>query len=120
MSRIMMEMMAEMMPMMMPGGMTPEMHEKMMAQFKMKMTPGLQEGELPGSLHDAMMKLMANMHMMPESMEPGTTPTMMIEAMLKGWRDKYGSIPDIAPMPMDKEPVAPPLPARAAHLDGRQ
>jgi multiple sugar transport system substrate-binding protein len=27
---------------------------------------------------------------------------------------------DIAPMPMGKEPVAPPLPARAAHLDGRQ
>jgi hypothetical protein len=39
MSSIMMEMMAKMMPMMMPDGMTREMHEKMMAQFTMKMTP---------------------------------------------------------------------------------
>jgi hypothetical protein len=114
MSRIMMEMMEEMMPMMMPRGMSKEMHEKMMEQFKMKMTPGLQPGELPGSLHDAMMKLMPDMKMMPESMQPGATPQMMIDMMLKGWREKHGGMPDIAAMPMDTEPAAPPLASKRA------
>jgi hypothetical protein len=111
MSRIMREMMEEMMPMMMPGNMSPEMHERMMAQFRMKLAPGIQEGELPGSLHDAMMKLMPDMKMMPGSMEPGQTAPMMVEAMLKGWQEKYGQMPDAPPMPMEREPVAPPLPA---------
>ena len=104
MSRIMMEMMDEMMPMMMPQGMTPEMKEKVMMQFKMKMRPGMEEGEIPGSLHDALMKLMPDMKMMPESMEPGKIPTMMVDAMLKGWEEKYGNMPDVAPYPMDSEP----------------
>jgi len=49
MNRIMEEMMMEMMP----GGMSEEMKRKMMEQFRMKMTPGIQEGEVAGSLHDA-------------------------------------------------------------------
>lgn len=110
MSRIMMEMMDEMMPMMMPQGMSPEMKEKMMMQMKMKMTPGIQDGELPGSLHDAMMAMMPDMKMMPEAMEPGKTPTMMTEMMLKGWQEKYGNMPDIEPISMNTEPTAaPPL-----------
>ena len=109
MNRIMMEMMEEMMPMMMPEDMPAQMHEKMMAQFKIKMTPGIQQGELPGSLHDAMMKIMPKMKMDPASMEPGQTPKKMIDMMLKGWEKKYASMPDIEPMPMDKEPSAPPL-----------
>lgn len=109
MSRIMMEMMDEMMPMMMPDGMTSEMEEKMMAQFKMKMKPGLQEGELLGSLHDAMMAMMPDMKMMPEAMEPGQTPTMMVDMMLKGWQEKYGNLPDIEPISMDSDPTPPPL-----------
>jgi len=141
MSRIMMEMMMEMMPMMMPDSMqmsdemkqmmmtgdmqnmqkmlemmSPEMRhvrEMMMEQFKMKMMPGLQQGELPGSLHDAMMKVMPNMKMMPEAMEPGKSSQMMVDMMLKGWRDKYGNMPDIELMPMDAEPTAPP-PLRSA------
>jgi hypothetical protein len=108
MNRIMMEMMDEMMPMMMPEGMTPQMKDKMMAQFKMKMTPGIQEGELPGSLHDAMMAMMPNMKMMPEAIEPGKTPTMMTAMMLKGWQEKYGNMPDIEPIAMDKQPSTPP------------
>ncbi len=104
MSRIMREMMDEMMPHMMPGGMSEEAHERMMAQMRMKLTPGLQDGELPGSLHDAMMKLMPDMKMMPESTAPGETPQMMVDAMLKGWREKHGGMPDVEPMPMDREP----------------
>ena len=104
MTRIMKEMMMEMMPMMMPGGMTPAMHKKMMAQMAMKMRLGLEPGELPGSLHDAMMAMMPGMKMMPGSMEPGKTPQMMVDAMLKGWEKKYGNLPDIAPLPMDREP----------------
>jgi hypothetical protein len=108
MNRIMREMMQEMMPLMMPDGMAPQMHEKVMAQFKMKMTDGLQEGEIPGSLHDAMMQLMPHMRMDPESMEPGKTPHKMVAAMLQGWQDKYGSMPDVEPYPMDHEPTPPP------------
>lgn len=114
MTRIMREMMDEMMPMMMPE-MTPEMHEQVLAQFKMKMTPGMQPGEIPGSLHDALMKMMPNMRMMSGSTEPGLTPTMMVSTMLRGWQEKYGDLPDIAPWPMKSEPNAPPpLPAQAA------
>jgi hypothetical protein len=112
MTRIMREMMDEMMPHMMPEGMSEaerrELHPKMMDQFTKKMTPGMQDGELPGSPHDAMMQLMPNMKMMPGSTEPGQTAQMMVDAMLAGWRAKGGSLPDIAPYPMDQEPTAPP------------
>ncbi|MHB8995082.1 MAG: hypothetical protein ACYC63_07530 [Armatimonadota bacterium] len=111
MSRMMMEMMEEMMPMMMPQGMSPQQHEQMMAQVKMKLAPGCEPGEHPGSLHDAMMKMMPDMKMMPEATEPGKTPKMMIDAMLRGWQEKYGNMPDIEPMPMATEPKLPPLAA---------
>ena len=106
MNRIMMEMHEEMMPMHMPEGKTlsPEMREKMMAQFKMKMAPGMQDGEIEGSLHDAMMKLMPDMKMDMNGMKPGHTPQKMVDAMLKGWREKYGNIPDIEPLPMNDMP----------------
>jgi len=100
MSRIMMEMMDEMMPMMMP-----DMKEMMMAQFKMKMRPGMEPGEIEGSLHDAMMKMMPDMKMMPEAMQPGKTPQMMVDMMLKGWQEKYGTMPDIESYPMNREPT---------------
>jgi hypothetical protein len=108
MSRIMLEMMDEMMPVMMPGGMSEHHKQQMMAQVRMKLAPGLEEGEHPGSLHDALKQMMPDMQMMPESMEPGATPTRMIEAMLQGWREKYGDMPDVAPMPMDTEPTLTP------------
>jgi hypothetical protein len=127
MTRMMMEMMQEMMPMMhasmkggmnsgmssmqgnmnqMNGGMSQEMHQKMMAQLKMKLTPGIQEGEIPGSWMDAMKVLMPNMKMSPEAMEPGKINPMMVEAMLKGWQEKYGNLPDIESISMDTEPSA--------------
>ncbi|QWV92965.1 hypothetical protein KP004_17615 [Geomonas oryzisoli] len=107
MNRIMMEMMEEMMPLMMPGQPDPLMKAQMMEQFKKKMTPGMQEGELPGSLMDALKKVMPQMQMSPESMEPGQTPQKMVDVMMKGWQDKYGAMPDVAPMPMEQEPAAP-------------
>ena len=119
MNRVMMEMHEEMMPLMMPDGMKkmdPKMHEKMMAQFKMKLTPGMQEGEVPGSIMDAMKAVMPNMKMNPKSMEPGATPIEMARAMLQGWEKKYGGLPDIAPISMATDPSAPPLPAEAKRL----
>ena len=104
----MQEMQAEMMPMMMPGGMDPAQHARMMRAVRAKNTPGLQSGEVEGSLHDAVMATMPGMKMMPEAMEPGKTPKMMVDAMLAGWRQKHGSMPDIAPMDMSREPHLPP------------
>lgn len=147
MSKIMMEMMMEMMPHMMPSmmpagmgmddmdkmsmeemmaKMTPEQrksHDMMMEQFKKKLTPGIQEGELPGSLHDAMMAQMKQMgmemKMMPGAMEPGKTPSMMVEMMLKGWQAKHGSMPDIAPYDLSTEPSTVP-PVVVAQVTGRE
>ncbi|AFY55689.1 hypothetical protein Riv7116_3218 [Rivularia sp. PCC 7116] len=105
MTRMMMEMAMEMMPMM-HGNMNQEMHQKIMAQLKMKLTPGIQEGEIPGSWIDAMKVLMPNMKMSPEAMQPGKINPMMVNIMLDGWREKYGSLPDIEPISMDIEPSA--------------
>ena len=113
MGRIMMEMMNEMMPMMMPDGMSPARKAKVMAQFKMKMMPGMQRGEIEGSLHDAMMKLMPDMKMMPGSLEPGETAQGMVATMLAGWRKKHGGMPDIAATYVQANPQEPPL--RAKH-----
>jgi hypothetical protein len=112
MNRMMEEMMEEMMPQMMPGGMDAQMKEQMMEQFRMKLAPGLQQGEIPGSLQQAMKKMMPNMRMMPEAMEPGATPKKMIDAMMNGWRNKWGDLPDVAPWPMATEPNMPPFPER--------
>ncbi len=108
MTRIMMEMHDEMMPMMMPEGgrMEPAMHQRMTESMKQKLMPGMQDGETPGSLHDAMMAVMPDMKMMPESMKPGKTPRMMVEAMLKGWRQKHGDMAEAAPYPMQDEPAS--------------
>jgi len=110
MSRIMMEMMEEMMPSMMPN-MEPAMKPMMMDMFKKKMGLGQAPDETPGSLHDAMMKMMPDMKMMPGAMEPGQTPQMMVDTMLAGWREKHGSMPDIAPIDMSREPALPPIAA---------
>uniref|UniRef100_C6E1C5 Uncharacterized protein n=1 Tax=Geobacter sp. (strain M21) TaxID=443144 RepID=C6E1C5_GEOSM len=108
MNRIMMEMMEEMMPHMMPQPPDPQMKAMMMEQFIKKLTPGMQEGEQTGSIMDAMKALMPQMKMSPESMEPGKTPQMMVDAMLKGWQEKYGSLPDVTPISMEREPQTPP------------
>jgi hypothetical protein len=106
MNRIMMEMHDEMMPLMMPDGkkMTDEMHRKMQEQMRMKLTPGMQDGETEGSLHDAMMKIMPDMKMDQEGMKPGNAPQSMVDAMLQGWREKHGGMPDVEPIDMSKDP----------------
>lgn len=108
MNRIMEEMMREMMPLMMPQGMSAEGERRMWEQFRMKLSPGLEDGEIPGSLHDAMMALMPEMKMMPGVIEPGQSAPMMVETMLEGWRRKHGDLPDVAPWPMATEPSPPP------------
>ncbi len=110
MSRIMQEMMEEMMPMMMPGDMDDQMKARMMEQFRMKLAPGMQAGEIPGSLHAAMKKMMPHMQMTPETMAPGAAPQKMIDAMLAGWQSKWGGISDVEPWPMNSEPEMPPFP----------
>ncbi len=81
-----------------------QMHQQLKAQLKLKLTPGIQEGELPGSFMDAMMKLMPNMQMAHGGMNPGEVHPAMINAMLQGWQQKYGNLPDVELMPMDVEP----------------
>ena len=103
MSMIMKEMMEEMMPLMLPS-LTADKKQEVMAQFQMKMRPGLETGEIEGSLHDALLKLVPAMPMMPGGLEPGRTPEMMRDTMLRGWQEKHGNMPDVAPMPMSTEP----------------
>lgn len=113
MNRIMFEMLDEMMPLMMPTGSDPGMMAKMKEAVWKKLTPGMQEGEVHGSIMDAMKAVMPDMKMMPESMEAGKTPQQMIDAMLKGWQEKHGNMPDIEPISMAQEPPAPrPLPVK--------
>jgi len=95
MTRIMTEMMEEMMPIMMQGGMKRDVKQNVMEQFRKKLAPGIQEGEAPGSLMDAMKALMPDMKMSPGAMEPGAAPGHMVRAMMDGWRSKYGNMADI-------------------------
>jgi hypothetical protein len=37
-------------------------------------------------------------------MKPGKSSEKMIQAMLEGWQQKHGQMPDIEPWPMDREP----------------
>ena len=113
MSRIMMEMMREMWPTMSPDG-SAEVPEAVMAQFMMKNRSGTEEGEHAGSLHDALMKVAPDMKMTPEmqaSMAAGVAPQAMIDAMLAGWREKHGDMPDAPGIDMSSDPALPPLSA---------
>jgi hypothetical protein len=95
MNRIMVEMLNEMMPLMMEGGITDEMNAAVMSQLHKKLSPGFEDGEHPGSLQDALKKMLPSMKMMPEVNTPGKAPQMMIDAMLAGWHSKYGLLQDI-------------------------
>ncbi len=102
MSRIMRQMMQEMLPGMMVQPMTGETEERFWEQFRYKMTPGMQEGEHPGSLHEALMKVAPGMKMSEAGMAPGKVDQMMVDMMLDGWKQK--APPEVAPWPMDIEP----------------
>ena len=103
MTRIMREMHEEMMPLMMPEGMamSEEQHARVQEVLRQKLSPGLDEGEHPGSLHEALMEVMPDMRMAPESMAPGATPRAMVAAMLRGWEEEHGAMADVAPLPME-------------------
>lgn len=109
MNRIMFEMWEEMMPLMMPEGrnMDSAMRERMAGHMRMKLKHGLQEGEIPGSLHEAMKAMMPDMKMSPEIMKPGGEDKRMVQAMLQGWQRKHGSMPDVEPISMATEPTPP-------------
>lgn len=103
MTRIMREMLEEMMPSMMPGASAHE-RERAMSVLKAKGKPGVDRGETPGSLHDAFLKEMPGMKVMPGSTEPGQVPRDMVETMLEGWRAKHGGMPDVPELDMSREP----------------
>ncbi|OFZ19433.1 MAG: hypothetical protein A2X94_13875 [Bdellovibrionales bacterium GWB1_55_8] len=103
MNRIMVEMMNEMMPHIMPKA-TRKMKKDAMAQLWQKLTPGLQDGEPPGSFHDALLKISPRMVMMSGTMEPGESNPIMMQTMMKGWTEKYAMLPELPRMAMTREP----------------
>ena len=121
MTTIMLEMLDEMMPIMIAnhGRMNHhnmnhdstdsqninQVYQQLKQQLKLKLRPGIQQGEIAGSFMDAMMKIMPNMPF-HEGIEAGKINPQMVEAMLQGWRDKYGNLPDIKPISMENEPSA--------------
>jgi hypothetical protein len=74
------------------------------AAFWKKVEPGMQLGEHPGSLHEALMAAHPAMRMDPASMKPGVTSEAMVRAMLDGWRRKHGGMPPAPPLDMTVEP----------------
>ena len=83
-----------------------DMMAELRDQLKLKLTPGIQEGELPGSFADAMNALMPNAHQGHNGMGPGEINPVMVEAMLDGWHEKYGNIADVETISMAEEPSA--------------
>jgi hypothetical protein len=104
MTRIQMEMMTEMMPLMYPQGLSQSTRAAMMEQFQRKIRLGHEPGEPEGSIREALMAIAPDMQAMPGATQPGETPQMMVDAMLRGWRQKYGGMPDIPPLDMSAEP----------------
>ena len=108
MNEIMFTMLQEMWPLLGPDG-SGELPPEVVDQFWKKMTPGLQEGEVEGSLHDAIMAVAPNIKMMPEASEPGVPAQKMIDAMVEAWTSRLPEIPEVEPYPMAEDPVLPPL-----------
>ena len=108
MSRMMGEMLDEMMPMMMPG-ISDEDKARVKEQFKLKNMQGIQPGEKPGSLMDALKAVYPAMKMNPEYMKAGAPPKMMVDIMVKGWMDKYADMPDVPGYDMSVEPTSVPV-----------
>lgn len=103
MNKIMFEMMEEMWPQMSPDG-SSQLPANIRDQLALKLTPGMQEGEIEGSWMDALKQLVPNVKMNPQGMQPGQASEKMVNAMLQGWRDKYGDLPDAPMISMDRDP----------------
>ena len=108
MGMIMMDMLMEMLPMMYPQGLSQAQRAAIMQQMMKNGRLGIEPGEVPGSLHDALMRVAPGMKMMPGGMEPGQTPQMMVDMMVEGWRQKAARMPDVAPIDMSVEPALAP------------
>ncbi|WP_375275517.1 hypothetical protein [Methylorubrum thiocyanatum] len=104
MGMIMMDMLMEMLPMMYPGGLSKAEKAAVVRQMMMDGRLGIEPGEVPGSLHDALMQVAPGMRLMPGATGPGETPAMMVEHMLSAWKAKAARIPDVAPIDMTVEP----------------
>lgn len=119
MNEIMAEMLVEMWPMM-SGGATTEPPQAVWDQFWLKVEPGMQPGEKPGSLHEAIKAVHPGMQMDPKMDEAGVTPQKMIDAMLEGWRAKHGDMPPAEPYPMNNDPSLEPIPQAGGGTVARQ
>ena len=116
MSRMMGEMLDEMVPMMMPD-ISDADRARVKEQFMLKNMQGIQPGEKPGSLMDALKTVYPAMKMNSDYMTAGVEPTMMVDMMMKGWLRKYADMPDIADLDMSVEPAtAPALPVEYQKL----
>jgi len=104
MTQIMEEMLVEMWPAMSPDGAeTPP--AAVMEQARKKFAPGVQEGEHPGSLMEALAVVAPGMKHDPAAMAPGAGSSRMVEMMLAGWRKRHGSMSGVALIPMDEDPT---------------
>lgn len=108
MGMIMMDMLMEMLPMMYPQGLSQAQKAAIMQQMMKNGRLGIEPGEVPGSLHDALMRVAPGMKMMPGGMEPGQTTQMMVDMMVESWRRKAAHIPDVPPIDMTVEPTLAP------------
>ena len=109
MGMIMMDMLMEMLPMMYPQGLSKAQHAAVMRQMMMNGRLGIEPGEVPGSLRDALMQVAPGMRMMPGATEPGETPAMMVDHMLSAWKAKAAHIPDVPSIDMTVEPSLGPV-----------
>lgn len=113
MNEIMAEMLREMWPSMSADG-SEEPPAEVWDQFWLKVTPGMQAGEKPGSLHDAIKAVHSGLRMDKEMMKGGVEPRKMIETMLDGWQKKHGNMPPVPEIRMTHDPSLPPLSVNVA------
>ena len=118
MSQIMMEMLMEMLPMMYPMGLSPKQRAAIMDQHMKNGRLGIEPGEVPGSLMDAMMKVAPGMKTMPGSMEPGETPSMMTEMMVANWKRKAAACRTSHRLTCPSSRRSRPQPSRCAERQG--
>lgn len=110
MNEIMAEMLREMWPQMSGDG-SVEPPPEVWRQFWLKVEPGMQDGEKPGSLHDAIKAVHPSMKMNKQSMQAGKVSQKMVKAMLEGWQKKHGGIAPVPPLPMRDDPRLLPIAA---------